>query len=60
MIPIPEVEAATTHEGWERTDLYRFFAYAFASPTRERYKHLSSGELVASLRQLWEHLECPG
>jgi len=44
----------------EQTDLYRFFAYALASPTRERFATLRSAEFAATLRNLWPELGCPG
>jgi DMSO reductase family type II enzyme chaperone len=51
-------EAVPAQLGWEQLDLYRFFAHVLGSPTRERYALLHSGEFAASLRQLWQKLQC--
>jgi DMSO reductase family type II enzyme chaperone len=51
---------ATAGIDWEQTDLYRFFAFALASPTRERFAFLSQAALPAALRTLWSRLECGG
>jgi len=45
---------------WEQTDLYRFFAFALAPPSRERFEFLSQAALPASLNDLWQRLECEG
>ncbi|HVN18463.1 MAG TPA: molecular chaperone TorD family protein [Dongiaceae bacterium] len=45
---------------WEQMDLYRFFAFAVASPTRERFEFLSQAALPAALQNLWSRLECAG
>jgi len=45
---------------WEQTDLYRFFAFVLAPPSRERFEFLSQAALPASLHDLWHRLECEG
>ena len=45
---------------WGQTDLYRFFAFVFAPPSRERFLLLSQPAWPASLRELWQKLECAG
>lgn len=45
---------------WGQTDLYRFFAFVFAPPSRERFLLLSQPAWPASLRDLWRRLECAG
>ena len=53
-------EAVPAQLAWEQHDLYRFFAHVLGSPTRERYALLHSREFTASLRQLWQELQCEG
>jgi DMSO reductase family type II enzyme chaperone len=45
---------------WTQTDLYRFFAFTLAPPSRERYEFLSQPSLPAALQDLWDRLECAG
>jgi DMSO reductase family type II enzyme chaperone len=45
---------------WRQTDLYRFFAFIFAQPTRECFDLLSQATLPAALRSLWMQLGCEG
>lgn len=45
---------------WGQTDLYRFFAFVFAPPSRERYRLLSQPAWPMSLLDLWRRLACPG
>ncbi len=54
------LEAAPAQAGWEQIDLYRFFAHVLGSPTQERYALLHSREFAASLRELWNILQCGG
>ena len=60
MISTAELQASPTPAGWQETDLYRFFAHALASPTRERCRLLHSREFTTSLRQLWNEFHCDG
>lgn len=53
-------EVVPEQPGWEQFDLYRFFAHVLGSPTRELYALLHSREFAASLRQLWQELQCEG
>lgn len=45
---------------WAEIDLYRFFAFAFAPPTSERFTWLGQPEFPAALARLWNHLSCTG
>jgi DMSO reductase family type II enzyme chaperone len=45
---------------WQQNDLYRFFAFVFAPPTRECFALLSQPGLPESLRNLWAWLGCEG
>ena len=53
-------EEALNSIDWQENDLYRFFAFAFAPPTRECFKLLSQPGLHEALRNLWKQLECEG
>jgi DMSO reductase family type II enzyme chaperone len=53
-------ESAVAPIDWQQTDLYRFFALAFAPPTQERFNFLAQPGLPLALRGLWERLECEG
>jgi DMSO reductase family type II enzyme chaperone len=41
---------------WERTDPYRFFAFAFGPPSRERYEWFSQPGAAEALGNLWGQL----
>lgn len=45
---------------WQQNDLYRFFAFVFAPPTKECLGLLSRPDLPEALRNLWQHLKCAG
>jgi DMSO reductase family type II enzyme chaperone len=45
---------------WEGLDLYRFFAFVFASPSPERFDTLAQLALENSLASLWRQLRCTG
>src|SRR5208337_2922039 len=45
---------------WQHNDLYRFFAFVFAPPTREHFELLSEPSLPEALRNLWKQLGCKG
>jgi DMSO reductase family type II enzyme chaperone len=45
---------------WQQKDLYRFFAFVFAPPTRECFDLLSQPGLPEALRNLWKELGCEG
>jgi DMSO reductase family type II enzyme chaperone len=57
-------ENAVSSIDWEQNDLYRFFAFVFAPPTRECFDLLSESGLPEALRNLWKRLgregEFPG
>jgi len=45
---------------WQQNDLYRFFAFVFAPPTRACFDLLSQPGLPEALRNLWKQLGCEG
>jgi DMSO reductase family type II enzyme chaperone len=45
---------------WQQNDLYRFFAFVFAPPTRECFDLLSQPGLPKALQHLWKELKCEG
>jgi DMSO reductase family type II enzyme chaperone len=53
-------ENAVKSIDWQQNDLYRFFAFVFAPPTRECFDLLSQPGLPDALRNLWEQLERAG
>jgi DMSO reductase family type II enzyme chaperone len=53
-------ENAVNSIDWQQNDLYRFFAFVFAPPTRECFDLLSQPALPGALQNLWEQLECEG
>jgi len=50
--------------GWDQTDLYRFFAFAFGPPTEERHRWFAQAGVTAALAELWRNIssqnEFPG
>ena len=60
MLTIVPDEKAVTSIDWQQNDLYRFFAFVFASPTRECFDLLSQPGLPEALRNLWKQLKCEG
>lgn len=59
-VPRVETEPKATADDWAEIDLCRFFAFAFAPPTPERFAWLHQAELPAALGRLWEYLGCAG
>ena len=53
----PDKNAVTSID-WQENDLYRFFAFVFAPPTRECFDLLSQRGMVEALRSLWKQLSC--
>jgi DMSO reductase family type II enzyme chaperone len=53
-------ENAVTPINWQQNDLYRFFAFVFAPPSRQCFNLLSQPALPEALRNLWKHLVCKG
>jgi len=45
---------------WKQNDLYRFFVFVLAPPSRERFDFLSQPALPAALQDLWKRLDCVG
>jgi DMSO reductase family type II enzyme chaperone len=63
MPPMPRIAAdenAVTSIDWQQNDLYRFFAFVFATPARECFDLLSQPGLPEALRNLWKQLGCEG
>ena len=44
----------------EQIDLYRFFAFALASPAQEQFRWFTRPEALPMLRELWQALDCKG
>jgi len=62
-VVVPDIAANETANApldWEQTDLYRFFAFALAPPSRQRFDFLSQPSVPAALQDLWKRLECDG
>jgi DMSO reductase family type II enzyme chaperone len=55
----PEENTVTSID-WQQNDLYRFFTFVFAPPTRECFDLLSQPGLPEALRNLWKQLKCEG
>ena len=53
-------ENAVASIDWQQNDLYRFFAFVFAPPTRECFDLLSQPGLPEALRDLWKHSRYEG
>jgi DMSO reductase family type II enzyme chaperone len=53
-------ENAVASIDWQQNDLYRFFAFVFAPPSRECFDLLSHPGLPQALRNLWKQLGCEG
>ena len=51
-------ENATALIDWQQCDLYRFFAFVFAPPTRECFDLLAQPGVAEAMRNLWERLAC--
>src|SRR5271169_6663344 len=53
-------ETAIAPIDWQQNDLYRFFAFVFAPPSRQCFELLSQPALPEALRNLWQCLACEG
>jgi len=53
-------ESIVPNIDWRQTDLYRFFAFVLAAPSRRRFEYLSQPALSAALCDLWRRLDCAG
>ena len=53
-------EKAVNSIDWQQNDLYRFFAFVFAPPTRECFDLLSQPAFPEALQNLWKQLACEG
>jgi len=59
-MPVAYASASSTKLDWAELDLYRFFAFAFSSPSRERFDTLAQPFLKEALSELWQRLGCMG
>jgi DMSO reductase family type II enzyme chaperone len=50
-------ETATTPIDWRQNDLYRFFAFVLAPPSRDRFDFLSQPAFPGALQDLWRRLD---
>jgi DMSO reductase family type II enzyme chaperone len=57
---IAPAENAVRSIDWQQNDLYRFFAFVFAPPTRECFDLLAQPGMPKALRDLWKRLGCEG
>jgi DMSO reductase family type II enzyme chaperone len=57
---IAQDQNAVSSIDWQQNDLYRFFAFVFAPPTRECFELLSQPALPEALQNLWKQLGCEG
>ena len=55
----PDQDAVNSID-WQQNDLYRFFAFVFAPPTRQCFDLLSQPGLQEALQNLWRQLGCEG
>ena len=55
----PDQDAVSSID-WQQNDLYRFFAFVFAPPTRQCFDLLSQPGLQEALQNLWRQLGCEG
>ena len=53
-------ETAIAPIDWQQNDLYRFFAFVFAPPSRQCFDLLSQPALPEALQNLWQRLACEG
>ncbi len=60
MTMIAAAENAVTPIDWQQNDLYRFFAFVFAPPSRQCFNLLSQPALPEALQNLWKCLACKG
>lgn len=60
MLTSVPAENGVTSIDWEQNDLYRFFAFVFAPPTRECFHLLSQPGLPKALQHLWKELMTKG
>ncbi len=60
MLTIVSDEKAVTSIDWQQNDLYRFFAFVFAPPTRECFDLLTQLGMAEALQNLWKQLRCDG
>ncbi len=56
MEPARAIDSEANLFNWQRTDPYRFFAFAFAPPSRERHEWFSQAGTEEILKGLWREL----
>jgi DMSO reductase family type II enzyme chaperone len=59
-MPVVTEDCIGTKFDWANVDLYRFFAFTFGSPSRERFDILAQPALKDALADLWRRLGCAG
>ena len=60
MASLTETQVERNLAAWEKIDIYRFFAFAFGAPTRERFRWFKQSGLPAFLHDLWREADCEG
>ena len=60
MASLTETQVDRKLAAWEQIDIYRFFAFAFGAPTRERFQWFKQSGLPAFLHNLWQEANCEG
>jgi DMSO reductase family type II enzyme chaperone len=59
-MPTGTVERPDSVRDGQQTDFYRWFAFVFAPPSRERFDFLSQAAVPSALADLWKKLGCEG
>jgi DMSO reductase family type II enzyme chaperone len=59
-MPVVTEDCSGTRFDWANVDLYRFFAFVFGSPSRERFDILAQPALKDVIADLWQRLGCAG
>jgi DMSO reductase family type II enzyme chaperone len=59
-MPVASDACGSAKLDWADLDLYRFFAFALAPPSRERFDTLAQPAWKDALAELWQRLGCVG